>query len=159
MIHTQDEQSLCRFLGTVEFRQDVLDEYRLRQGMFHADGNSGPLGSMALVEMLRYLGYGELPSERERKVIHWAEEPKDGSIAVEVEWQGKKVQGRFLGVVGAGSLVVRLPDDPVLREFAPYTVAYIGPVEERVEEKVPDGLEQVSAEERTASAKREAKKG
>ena len=53
--HPTDEQSLYRLLGVTDLPESVVDEYGLRLKMFHRDGASGPLGTLALIDMLRFL--------------------------------------------------------------------------------------------------------
>lgn len=61
MIHRDDHESLRRLLNG-DVPDYVLAECELRTHLYHKDGTQGRLGSLALVEMLRFLGLGEMPA-------------------------------------------------------------------------------------------------
>jgi hypothetical protein len=124
-----DEDTLRRFLGLepYEFPVKVVDEYELRLYMFHADGNSGPLGTIGIIDMLRYLHIAPPAAANrvEREVRpDWSRIPADGSVRVEVrlvhenprceEW----LPGVYVGRIGAACAIgVRLDGQTYVDEF------------------------------------------
>jgi len=118
VIHTQDETSLRRMLGC-EVPDEVRAECDLRTRMYHADGNSGPLGSVALIDMVRWMGLSPKNVERPVEQVDWRQYPQDGTVRVEARFFGQWMAGRFLGFVEAGTLAVRLEDDATVEECRP----------------------------------------
>lgn len=114
-LHEQDADTFERFLGTNEIPKKFVREYSLRISLYHRDGNSGPLGTLAIIELLRFGGW---------RPPHPADEPEE-----ETNWdavkRGTRVEARFFGswapgeFVGFGEhkvLLVRLDDDEFIKE-------------------------------------------
>ncbi len=123
MILTADLDSLKRMLGC-EREEDipsrVVVEYQVRLRMFHADGNSGPLGSIGLIDMCRALRAGPKPPPKQPRVTDWTKMPSDGSLTVEARPAGENGEwkaGVYLGRVKAGTLAIRFAGDPWVHEF------------------------------------------
>jgi hypothetical protein len=112
MFVQQDEDSLLRMLGG-EISEEVKSEYETRLSMFHSDGNSGPLGSLALIDMVRSLGLGG----RSRKVtgvaVNWRDVATNGTVCVIADGS----PGKFVGFCDHGLLAVRLDDNEFVQEF------------------------------------------
>lgn len=119
MIHTDDEYALGRMLGITEFPADLIKEYELRLRMFHANGHSGPLGTIALISVVRELGYGPPYVEEKPVSSDWRKYPYDGSVRVEARFFGGWQLGVFLGFVEAGTVAVKLDNDETVRECRP----------------------------------------
>jgi len=145
VIHTQDETSLQRMLG-VEAPEEVRAECELRTRMYHADGNSGPLGSVALIEMVRWMGLSPKNVERPVEKVDWRQYPQDGTVRVEARFFGAWMPGRFLGFVEAGTLAVRLEEDATVKECRPDMVRLADGISlsdggRLMDERIPDGDE------------------
>jgi len=127
-----DLESLKRMLGCDEqsLPKLLVREYSIRLRMFHADGNSGPLGSLGLIDLLRFLKHGPKPPPEPPRFVDWSRMPTNGSLQVEAlsidnkkliqgnptkeEWRS----GVYLGRVGVGGLAVRLDGDTWVHEFS-----------------------------------------
>jgi hypothetical protein len=125
MIIQADEESLQRMLGVEphSFPPAVIAEYELRLQMFHGDGHSGPIGTVAIIDMLRSMKLGPRPRNELPKETDWVRMPKDGSVTVEAyvksaeDGEHKWVIGTYLGIVGVGTLAVRLDGASWVHEF------------------------------------------
>lgn len=122
MHNPQDEEMLQRILGKTEIPQDVEMEYALRARMYHCAGHSGPLGGAMLVDLVRHLGYSRQLEPAKPEAIEWRRLPQDGSVRVEAKFFGEWQPGVFLGFVAAGTLAVKLDDDPAVKECYPHVV-------------------------------------
>lgn len=134
-----DLDSLRRMLGLEEAALPPIieREYMIRLRMFHADGNSGPLGSVGLIDLVRYLKFGPKPPPEPPKVVDWVRMPTDGSIVVQARVPRKEGEildtwrsGVYLGRVGMGALAVRLDGDQWVHEFRPSDVRMPMPIAE-----------------------------
>jgi len=119
-----DEDSLVRMLG-VEMDgipTSVVAEYELRLRMFHSDGNSGPLGTVGIIDMLRSMKLGPPKAKPKEAVLDWAGVPHDGTVRVEAKrddnGEAKWLAGIFLGQVRVGTLAVRLDGREWIDEFS-----------------------------------------
>ncbi len=140
------------------FPAALVAEYELRLRMFHSDGNSGPLGTLGIIDMLRSMHLGPRLVAERPKDVDWSRLPKDGSVRIEAKIplptapNGEWVPGVYIGNVGVGTLAVRLIGDTYVHELERRYVriarvepskAFIKPVEEA--EAVP--VETVPVEE------------
>lgn len=57
MLVPDDELCIQRMLNITEIPDDIEREYMIRVRMYHKQGASGPIGAMALIDMLRFLGH------------------------------------------------------------------------------------------------------
>jgi len=120
-----DEDSMARMLGVpqAQIPEVVLTEYQLRLRMFHCDGNSGALGTVGIIDMLRSMKLGPPPRAQERASVDWSRIPMNGAVRVMARIDGKNgmpnwVSGVYVGQVGgAGKLAVRLDGDVYVHEF------------------------------------------
>ena len=129
MIHTQDSQDLSRMLGIDEssFNRELVYEYEKRLRMYHACGHSGPIGTLALIDLVRSMGcvVANLSSKEEKATDWWAL-PRDGSARIEARFVGAWLPGVFLGFVDAGTLMIRLDEETMVRECRPCHARFIG---------------------------------
>jgi hypothetical protein len=139
MIHAQDELSLQRLLGTSNLPEPLLDEVEICTLMYHRDGGSGPLGSLALIAMLRRMRLGPTEAPRSEVKTDWQSLPQDGSVHVKAHYFGDWLDGVFLGFVEHGTLAIRINGDGVIRECRPDIVRYVETRElrEAIEDPVP----------------------
>lgn len=119
MIHLQDRDSLARMLGNGDVPDSVELEYGIRQRMYHSEGGSGPLGAMALISMLRFLGLGPDSGKEVQEQVNWLDIPDNGTVRVEAEFYNEWAPGTYLGIIEHGTLAVRLDCDPLVRECRP----------------------------------------
>lgn len=125
MMIPSDEDSLRRMLGVEaeSIPAAVIAEYELRLKMFHSDGHSGPIGSVAIIDMLRSMKLGPRPSNEQAQETDWLRLPIDGSVHVEAKVlssddnEYKWIPGVFVGRVGVGTLAVRLDGGVYVHEF------------------------------------------
>jgi len=119
-----DEDSLVRMLGirADEIPASVIAEYELRLRMFHGDGNSGPMGTLGIIDLLRSMKLGPPARKPQEAVMDWARVPMDGSVRVEArkhnDGEAKWFAGTYMGQVGAGTLAVRLDGREWVDEFS-----------------------------------------
>ena len=128
-----DIDSLKRQLGTASFPQPLLDEYQIRIRMVHSDGNSGPLGSLGIMQLCRDMGYGPTHNMKSKVITtatSWRDIPDDGAARVEVTVMGGTQAGTFRGVGDVGKLWVRLDGMDDIREYRPDLVRLLHVVED-----------------------------
>ena len=118
MIIRSDEDSLARMLNVepADLPDSVREEYEVRIHLYHCDGASGPLGSLALIAMLRSMNLGRRPAETKPPPVDWSRVPWDGSVRVTARITnaaGDKQQasGAFVGEERGGMLAIRLDGD------------------------------------------------
>lgn len=139
MIHRQDEESLRRMLGLTEIPSRVSGEYAIRLNMYHRDGNTGPLGTVGLIDMVRAMGFeppARLPPPDAK--TDWRSLPQDGTVEVAARYFGEWQPGVFLGFVEAGTLAIRLDEDAFVRECRPDMVRFVR-IRMAVEDETPKG--------------------
>jgi len=117
MILETDADILERMLGDGSIPSALEDEYQLRLRMLHAAGVSGPLGAIALVDLVRACGIRpEIVMPERPPTVDWQSLPQDGSTLVEAQFNGQWMPGKFIGFVGDGTLQVKLDNDDYVRE-------------------------------------------
>ncbi len=119
MIHRQDEFSIQRILGVSDLPTEVVSEYELRLSMYHRDGNSGPLGTIALIDMVRSLGLRPEKVVERIAPVDWRNYPVDGTVRVQARFFGAWMPGVYLGPVEAGTIAVRLDGEDFVKECRP----------------------------------------
>lgn len=122
MVHHENEQSLLRILGVRSVPADVLDEVSMRTRMFHSDGNSGPLPTIALIDAVRYCGKTRPVESNLGGKVDWRSYPQDGSTHVEAKIGDAWMHGVFLGFVSGGTLMVRVDGIEFVQECSPANV-------------------------------------
>jgi hypothetical protein len=137
MIHPQDERSLQRMLGESEIPTELVAEYELRLSLYHRDGNSGPLGTVGMIDLVRSLGLGRKPAVENAKVVSWRDYPNDGSVRVEARFFGEWMPGVYLGFVDSGTIAVRIDGDAFVKECRPDMVRIAKP-EPEANDDIPD---------------------
>jgi hypothetical protein len=110
MIISDDFETLQRMLGVNVVPEEVQRECELWTRFYHA-ANSGSLGPLALVAILRKLGYQPVSHAEPTANIDWNQYPQDGTLRVEVRVAGSWCPGYFLGFSPLGALVVRVDHD------------------------------------------------
>lgn len=104
MIHHSDFEVIESLLGTPDIPEDVSLEYELRQQMYHSAGGTGPLRALALVDLLRFLGYGSL-RETTPEGTDWRQEIGKPILAM---YGDREVSGILNGLGQYGTLLVSL---------------------------------------------------
>lgn len=141
MIHHDNETSLLRILGVRAIPADVRDEVELRTRMYHSDGNSGPLPTIALIDAVRFCGKTRPVDSAEKAKVQWRDMPQDGTTRVEAFVANNWLPGVFLGFVSAGTLMVRLDGIAFVQECQPGNVrlatAPVEPVSDPINEVPP----------------------
>jgi hypothetical protein len=107
MIHPQDQESFDRF-GISPVPEELEAEYELRLRWFHADGHSGPLGTVSLIALIRGMGIGKAMAPEVPKQVEWRDQTYTARVGVNTT-EGLKT-GTFVGMVQAGTLAVRIDD-------------------------------------------------
>lgn len=116
MLNPQDEEMLQRMLRVSSLQDDVRREAEIRTQLFHRSGFNGPLGAVALVDMLRFMGHSPAVEPTPTERIDWTKVDADGSVRVEARFGGAWCPGVFLGLIDNGVLTVRLDEDPYVKE-------------------------------------------
>jgi hypothetical protein len=62
VIHEQDRANLARMIG--QLTPDLVKEAELRTQLYHRAGNTGAMGVAACVEMVRFVGLGQVDEIR-----------------------------------------------------------------------------------------------
>lgn len=118
-ITVNDQQILQALLGVDKLPDDVVQEAELRTRMYHGAGAmSGPLGPLAMIELVRFLGYRpkKQPVSNNEAVI-WRNLPTDGSVKITAgPYFGSMQEGVYLGMVSEGLLAIKLNTDGFVRE-------------------------------------------
>ena len=91
MIIKADEDSMGRMLGVpaAQIPESVLAEYELRLRLFHSDGNSGPLGTIGVIDMLRSMKLGVRRPAKPPTAVDWSLVPMNGTVRVMAKVSGK----------------------------------------------------------------------
>lgn len=140
MIHPQDEQSLQRLLGVETPPKSVLDEYRIRLALFHRDGHSGPLGTIALIDLVRSQGLKPPVIPKDKTVVDWRTVATDGSVYVDVPMFGDLKRGTYCGMGTHGVLHVKFPGDEMVYECCPPAVKLVPPEDANPEPLEPEAV-------------------
>lgn len=123
-IHPTDSQQITAMLGVDQPPKELEQEYFIRVRMLHLVGLCAPLGPIAIIDMLRSLGFD--PAEEPRPCVPWERYPQDGTIRVEGKNQSRLgdtwVRGVFLGLDEKGIVATRVGNDPIIRWFLPNDV-------------------------------------
>jgi hypothetical protein len=116
-VHPDDLENLQRLLGVTEPPPDIMAEYEMRILMSHSLGGYGPLGSLGLVDLLRYLGVKPRRIEAAQAGTNWEKIPLDTPVLAG-PYMGEMKLGKFKGGCYMGTLQVELIEDgsPVVRE-------------------------------------------
>ena len=139
MIAPQDHQSICRLLNVEEAPADVAAEYAICKSMYDRDGHSGPIGTVAIIDMLRRLGRRSPEAKKPDPKTDWESLPIDGTVRVEARYFGDWQPGTFLGFGDYKVLMIRLDDSPIIRECRKDMVRFMEIVEKPVPmDEAPD---------------------
>lgn len=118
-IHPTDYQQINAMLGVQSPPKELEQEYFTRLRMLQLAGVDGPLGPVALVDLIRSLGFD--PAEEPLPCVPWERYPADGTIRVEARWrignEDKWLSGVFRGVVGQDLIAVQMESEPIARHF------------------------------------------
>lgn len=104
----EDELCVQQMLGIDVIPEDIEIEYMIRVRMLHRQLAGGPIGPVAIVDMLRYLNIGPPPAQvvNEDGQADWRRVVVDTPVEamVDEEW----VAGLFAGEVGGGTIAVKI---------------------------------------------------
>lgn len=120
MILPDDVMSLTRILGIPEekFPAKLVEEYGIRQKMFCADGHSGTLGTIGLIDLVRSLGLSSAAAAPAPVGdVDWRRYPQNYSVRVETLSFGQWIGGYFGGFGPSGTIMVRVDYDDFVREI------------------------------------------
>lgn len=132
MYHVHDAERIANMLGVTDPPEELEQEYERWLVLCHRSGKSGPLGSELLTVLLAINGYHPPDMEDQSKSgVNWRKVPI--GQAVFVYDNGVKVCGQFAGIVGAGTLAVKIDDDPLIREFRASDVSIVTSVMDEIE--------------------------
>ena len=104
-----DELCIQQMLGIVEIPEDILEEYMIRARMFHRQLSGGAIGPVAIVDMLRALGYGPLPPQatNDEGNADWRLVERDTRVDIRIDGKWISDPGiTFQGEVGGGTVAV-----------------------------------------------------
>jgi len=106
MFVPEDEGHIHRILGSSEVPHRVSAEYELRKGLWHAGGESGPLGLMACIEIIRFCGENPKHAVNRPAQISWDKISPGTEVVADVD--GRKIKGEYDHRVTAGTLAINL---------------------------------------------------
>ena len=128
MFHAVDAERIASMLGVVDPPEELEREYDKWLSFAQRGGKTGPLGTELLTVLLASRGYVPPPPEDLSKGgVNWRKVPIGQPVLVYDN--GVKVSGQFSGIVGAGTLAVKIDDDPLIREFRASDVEIPAPKE------------------------------
>jgi hypothetical protein len=111
MIVPDDELCIQTMLGIDAIPEDIEHEYMIRVRMLHRQLAGGPIGPVAIVDMLRSLDYGPptLVQDKDRKSIEWRSMEVGTQLHVFKggKWR-KDLHATFQGEVGGGTIAVKI---------------------------------------------------
>jgi hypothetical protein len=121
MIVPDDEICIQNMLGVDAIAPEIEEEYLIRARMLHRQLSGGPIGPVAVVDMLRSLGYGPpVPtSGASDKPVVWRDVVVGTEIDLHIEDQWKSGY-TFQGEVGGGTLAIK--DGRRIDEYPAYRV-------------------------------------
>jgi hypothetical protein len=111
-----DEECLRRLLRTDSLPVSLIEEVELRTQMFHRSGGSGPIGPLACIDAIRFLGMKPTLDVVAAEQVDWRKVPMNGTVRVEAKFFGQWMPGVFRGFSDAGKLAIKMDDDEVVRE-------------------------------------------
>lgn len=111
MLVPDDELCIQMMLGIDQIPADIQHEYMIRARMLHRQLAGGAIGAVAIVDMLRSLGYGPPPAGKtgDDGRIDWRKIEIDTPVNVCTNgtWTLNSENITFQGCVGQGTLAVR----------------------------------------------------
>jgi hypothetical protein len=135
----QDEERFVRWLEVIP--DEVQEEYELRVKMFHGDGQSGPIGTAACIDILRFCGLKPVQHTGESEEVQrvdWKTQDSDGSVTVKAgPFYGEMQQGVFRGVMTGGMLAIELISEGRVVECRPDMVEFVSANNEPELEQAP----------------------
>ena len=108
MIVPDDEICIQNMLGVDAISPVIEEEYLVRARMMHRQLAGGPIGPVAIVDMLRFLGFGPpVPSTgTSGKPVVWRD--IDVGTDIELHFEGQWKGGyTFQGEVGGGTIAIK----------------------------------------------------
>jgi hypothetical protein len=121
LIVEEDQLSFERLLGIREVPPKLLKEYSLRLAMYHKDGGTGPLGTMALIDCVRYCGFKSVYEEQSpQDETDWDKVKRN--TRVEALYSGVWMPGKFVGFGESRVILVQLDDDEFIKECRKHMV-------------------------------------
>ena len=116
MITPHDTETLKRLLGGQEIPDKVQREYAYRHYWFCQDGNSGPLGTLGIIDLLRFVGFAPtLPVDGNACAINW-DKIKRGE-RVDVHYNDRWLPAEFIRFGMNRTAECKIDGDEVVREF------------------------------------------
>jgi len=106
-----DELLIQQMLGISIIPDDIQEEYGIRITLYHRHGPGGPLGPLALIDMLRFLDYScevgkEIRKDEERMEIDWHTVPTGTPVQVRQKGLWIMSMATYQGIVQAGILAI-----------------------------------------------------
>lgn len=106
-----DELCIQQMLGILEIPKEIEQEYMIRARMLHRQLAGGPIGPVAIVDMLRFLGFALPPPQfvNQDGMVDWRRVEVGTRVEVKVDgtWQSGD-QISFAGEVGGGTVAVEI---------------------------------------------------
>ena len=111
MIVPDDEMCIQQMLGIDAIPEDIEREYMIRARMLHRQLAGGAIGPIAVVDLLRALGYGPPPpqatDDEGRIVWRRVEQGTPVNVRVDGQWSPNGQNVTFQGEVGGGTIAVQ----------------------------------------------------
>ncbi len=107
MIHEVDRANLVRMIG--ELTPELVKEAELRTQLYHRAGNTGPLGVAACVEMVRFVGLGQVDEIKNTplETYDFRSIPLNTDLWVKQEDTGEYRKAVYVGSHPNGKVAVR----------------------------------------------------
>lgn len=141
MISSDDLITMCRLLQCDQLPEKVERELELRSDLYHFDGNSGRLGAIECIHILR--SFGLLNDAPKRRRVLESVDFHNIKVGTTVWVKGRK--GKYTGAAFHGLISVRFEDGVEDTEVRPVDCCLAPPIEvapetvESVWQHVPTG--------------------
>ncbi|MEM6692989.1 MAG: hypothetical protein AAF664_26405, partial [Planctomycetota bacterium] len=125
MIVPDDQLCILQMLSLEVMPEDIEEEYGIRIRMYHRQGAGGPIGPIALIDMLRHLGYecGQPKFAKKSEQVDWRKTEEGTPVQVQIGNEWSTQRATFQGMVSSGTLCIER--DGKMDEFNAFDVRLV----------------------------------
>lgn len=122
MLHEEDEALIGRMVGANALTPSLLQEYTIRLTMFHRGGGQGPLGPIALVDLLRDMGMRPPQLESEKARVDPRSLERGAPVMVKDANTGEIHKATFESPIAGGNYGVKYEGSDYVYEVCGYQI-------------------------------------